>query len=57
MNNCLLLLLMSRFSSDTSKDKQDELIEFAVAPTGAHTEATSNCTSMDSLPPNKLGIM
>jgi hypothetical protein len=34
MSNCLLLLLVSRLSSD----KEDELIELAKAYLGAHTE-------------------
>jgi hypothetical protein len=37
MSNCLLLLLVSRLSSD----KEHELIELAKAQSGAHTEEKS----------------
>ena len=42
MSNCVLLLLVSRLSSGTRNisSKQDEPINFAEFPSGAHTEET-----------------
>jgi hypothetical protein len=40
MSNCLLLLLVSRHALD-STDKQEELIKFAEATPGTHTEEAS----------------